>query len=151
MTNKHKKVPIADAGDFVSHALGMLDPSESIQPTLIEEDIAAKHRAEARESMRRSRRKTRALIYFVQELSSDKLVKIGYTDRIETRFPTLYTGTPHGVILLGAMDGSLEAEKALHKQFEAHRYHCEWFRPAPELLEFIEQNKIEGFEAPYCR
>ena len=149
--SKRKSMPVADAGDYVSHELGLLTGGESIQPVLVEAGTAEVHRAVARESMRKSRRKTGSVIYFIQELSSDKLIKIGYTDRIETRFPTLYAGTPHGVILLGVVPGTLETERELHKQFEECRYHCEWFRPVPELLEFIELNKIQGFRVPYAR
>lgn len=80
-------------------------------------------------------------IYFVKAATLG-LIKIGKADNARTRFRTMRTMSPDTLVLLGVMvckeAGALE--RRLHRRFAAHRSHGEWFRPAPELVQFIAEN-----------
>lgn len=81
------------------------------------------------------------MIYFLQAEKGDKHIKIGFTDVYTHRSKTL--NKQHGTLnLLGVMDGDKAIERQLHAQFKALRInrHEEWFRVAPELLDFIAKN-----------
>lgn len=80
------------------------------------------------------------MIYFLQR--TDKLVKIGKTKRYHQRLYEL-TKIYGALNLLGLMDGFLEKEHELHIKFTAFNSGTdgrEWFKPEPELLEFISLN-----------
>lgn len=81
------------------------------------------------------------LVYFVRATTVG-LIKIGKADCVHTRFRTLRTHSPDTLQLLGcvASDDASGLERRLHVQFAEHRSHGEWFRPGPELLEFIAEN-----------
>lgn len=80
-------------------------------------------------------------IYFVQGVEL-KLVKIGVTNDTRRRLISMQTFSPDPLIVLGVQicqrGGALEGQ--LHRRFEQHRRHGEWFWPAPELLAYIEAN-----------
>lgn len=77
------------------------------------------------------------MIYFIQDQTT-LLIKIGYTGNdAEGRLKDFQTGCPSGLVLLLAIPGSKPWETQLHHQFAAYRERGEWFRPAPELLQFI--------------
>lgn len=46
------------------------------------------------------------------------------------------------VKLIGKMKGSYDLETKLHRRFKQYRKRGEWFNPAPELLEYIANNKM---------
>ena len=66
-------------------------------------------------------------------------IKIGETDDVEGRIRALQTANPEELSLLGRIPCELHSEKSLHERFKHLRLRGEWFTPAPELLEFIEQ------------
>ena len=77
------------------------------------------------------------MIYFVR---SGDLVKIGYASSVEKRIPTLRTSNPNAIVVLGAMTGDMEAERALHERFAKHRVRGEWFVLCDEIVGFIQEN-----------
>lgn len=81
------------------------------------------------------------MVYFIQA-SDVGLVKIGYTSKDDpwSRMTTLQTASPVTLKLLGVLDGGQDLEKLLHERFKEARIKGEWFRPVPELLDFIEKN-----------
>ena len=79
-------------------------------------------------------------IYFIA--TKDK-IKIGYTkNSVEKRLKQLQTGNDENLVLLGYLRGESEEEKILHKQFSKYRirHNGEWFFPADELIEYINNN-----------
>jgi hypothetical protein len=75
-------------------------------------------------------------VYFVQE-SGTGAIKIGVAKDVKARMASLGTGTPHVLTVLGVIDGDVVLEETLHEQFRHARIRGEWFRPVPELLEYI--------------
>jgi hypothetical protein len=107
------------------------------------------------------------VIYFIAAASPPVAIKIGVTQRttLSHRLRAIQTANHEEIILLGkiAFDSGEEPlrvaearEQEIHRQFEHLRLRpvgtpgCEWFKPAPELLAFIEQNKnsITSIETP---
>lgn len=76
-------------------------------------------------------------IYFVVE-SGSGAIKIGVTTNVKKRVISLQRDTPHTVKLLATMRGNFQVESLLHRLFAYARIRGEWFRPVPELLEYIE-------------
>lgn len=77
------------------------------------------------------------MIYFIQDTSVLN-IKIGFTGgNPEDRRAALQTGSPIGLVLLGTTPGGKEKEAELHQRFASARVHGEWFKPVPELLQFI--------------
>ena len=53
------------------------------------------------------------------------------------RIKSLQTGNPHPLHLLSTVDGTKETETELHIRFDRCRISGEWFRPSPEIIEFV--------------
>jgi hypothetical protein len=65
-----------------------------------------------------------------------ELVKIGRTSRAELkRLREYQTGNGRTLTILAVMRGA--SERKLHKMFARHHVRGEWFRMAPEIMEFI--------------
>ena len=78
----------------------------------------------------------RSVIYFMQ--SGDKgSIKIGYTEDLDKRLSQLRSMSPTPLYLLGAIEGSRQAEEGLHAQFSHLRDHHEWYHAQDELLTYI--------------
>jgi hypothetical protein len=77
----------------------------------------------------------RGFIYFVR---SDDHVKIGFTNDVHARLPSLQTGNHQLLIIEEYFASFIEAERLIHERFEAHRVLNEWFNDVPEIDEFIE-------------
>jgi|TARA_R100000664_G_C2651368_1_gene71842 hypothetical protein len=71
--------------------------------------------------------------------SLDK-VKIGYTSNnaIE-RKRQLETGNPHGIVIIGTVQGTQEHEKKIHKSLEKYNIQGEWFEDCQEIRNYIAQ------------
>lgn len=80
------------------------------------------------------------MIYFIQQ-GNEGAIKIGTASDPTERLKELQTASPLGLLLLTSIPGDSEYEKKLHKKFEAYRTNGEWFHPAAELLEYIENSK----------
>lgn len=77
-------------------------------------------------------------VYFIESKDSG-LVKIGYSKRPKDRFNAIKTMSPEHLNLIGVIPGGKSEEAELHKKFERHREHGEWFRKVPELATFIDR------------
>ena len=81
------------------------------------------------------------MIYFLKEKHKSN-IKIGSSGRVNFRVKDLQTGNSEKLILIGSMPGGKKLESLLHRTFQDFR--CEggkdWFRPVPELVEFIRNN-----------
>ncbi len=76
-------------------------------------------------------------IYFVQEGSKGP-IKIGVSAEVACRFSSIQVGNPRRLRLLGtAPCYGKQLEIEIHRKFSHLRIRGEWFRPAPELLDFI--------------
>jgi hypothetical protein len=75
-------------------------------------------------------------VYFVQE-SGAGAIKIGTTKNVSTRVREMAVGTPHLLAVLAVIEGNRNTEQALHRRFRHARIRGEWFRPVPELLDYI--------------
>jgi hypothetical protein len=78
----------------------------------------------------------RSEVYFVQE-SGAGFIKIGMSTNVEMRMCALLQGMPHNLTLLATMPGANRVESLVHAHFRHARVRGEWFRPLPELLEYI--------------
>lgn len=75
-------------------------------------------------------------VYFLRR-KSDGLIKIGYSTNLELRLRDIRSGAGP-VEVLATIEGGAREESSLHLQFQKARKHGEWFRPVPDLLNFIE-------------
>lgn len=75
------------------------------------------------------------LVTYFMQAGADGPVKIGMSNNLRLRFKSLQTDCPFRVRCLGVLDGDREEE--MHERFSAFRMLGEWFRPQPELIEFI--------------
>lgn len=74
-------------------------------------------------------------IYFV---SDGYAVKIGFSAVITERMKALRSGSPRPLFLLTSIEGGEAEEAAMHAWFAHLRLHGEWFRAAPELVDFAD-------------
>lgn len=81
-------------------------------------------------------------VYFIQG-STGGAIKIGYAKNVEARLKTLQTGYPDTLVILCAVPASPTNEKYLHEKFKYHKLHGEWFKPVPEIMEFVKKYKIK--------
>lgn len=74
------------------------------------------------------------MVYFIQQADSGP-IKIGYTDRdIKERLGELQTGNGAELHLLGAIEGTLQTERALHIILSTYKIRGDWFEPAETVL-----------------
>jgi hypothetical protein len=66
-------------------------------------------------------------------------IKIGYSGSPSVRRDDLQTSHWARLSILGAMPGTTDDEKRLHRRFQHLKMRGEWFRPAPDLIGFIEK------------
>lgn len=78
-------------------------------------------------------------VYFIQ--ASNGYIKIGVAESPAHRLRTLRGMSPLPLRLILVLPGrGADGESELHGRFAEHRAHGEWFRPAPELLDFIQEH-----------
>jgi hypothetical protein len=77
----------------------------------------------------------RPKIYFIQS-GADGPIKIGRAVNPAQRLRDLQIAHPEPLRLLAVIDRPLLAEYLVHGRFRQHRLRGEWFRPAPEILEY---------------
>lgn len=83
--------------------------------------------------------------YFVR---SGDAIKIGHTAVPKSRMGSLQSATPEALDILAMIPNSIVGEWEAHEKFKHLRLRGEWFRAAPELLEFIEVVKAEAAGLP---
>lgn len=75
------------------------------------------------------------MIYFMQSL--DK-IKIGYTaNNVTERKRQLETGNPHGIVVIGTVQGSKIHETDLHNSLKEYKIQGEWFKDCAEIRSYI--------------
>ena len=82
-------------------------------------------------------------VYFLQS-EQGGAIKIGYTTDIRKRIKTLQTAHPFPLKLLLAINGNIEDESKLHKEFKPFRLCGEWFRPDEYLLKRIGELRVKS-------
>lgn len=84
-------------------------------------------------------------IYFAHS-ESLQLVKIGFSSNVRQRFMTIRTDRPDAgkVALIGWAIGGPRLEAELHERFIKHRERGEWFKPAPEMADWLDDNGEDG-------
>ena len=75
-------------------------------------------------------------VYLIQA-GEDGPVKIGVAANVFKRLAQYRTHDPIRLRLVGLIDGDRADEKRLLGRFSEYRLHGEWFRPGPQLVEFI--------------
>ena len=102
---------------------------------------ADKHRMELLKELKSvSNGKCKTMVYFIQSVNGGP-IKIGYSNNVNERIRELQTASPYKLILLAAIVGGVRMENDIHKQFSKYRMRGEWFKPAKELMEFINKHK----------
>lgn len=76
------------------------------------------------------------MIYFIRDTASGD-IKIGFSGNPSRRLAILQTGHANHLELLGVISGSLTEEQALHERFANSHKRGEWFRPTPDLVDFV--------------
>lgn len=117
------------------------NPSKNVKKPLtkvelVQEQEEMKKRWKLSETVNNLRIKLETETYFIQGKLTG-LIKIGKTSRgVKERRGLLQIGSPDKLHILKFIKG--DREEVYHEKFAHLREHGEWFRPAPELLEFIE-------------
>lgn len=65
-------------------------------------------------------------------------VKVGWTVRVEGRIGAIQTGSWEPLVILGALRGDAEDERAVHAELATYRCSGEWFDRGPTLALFGE-------------
>jgi hypothetical protein len=78
----------------------------------------------------------KAGVYFIR---AGGMVKIGTSIDVAKRVAGLRTMSPAPLELLAVAKGGPDEEREVHRHFAHLRQHGEWFRAAPELLDYISQ------------
>ena len=81
-----------------------------------------------------------SVVYFIQaecDVYSGP-IKIGWTNKLRTRFSTLRMDNFHDLKILKIIPGDRKLESRLHQKFALLRIKGEWFKPAKILLDYID-------------
>jgi DNA-binding Xre family transcriptional regulator len=79
------------------------------------------------------------LVYFIRAKRFE-LIKIGHAKDVLKRAGFVRCEVRSNLVILATMDGGRETEMACHRKFAHLRVRGEWFRPAAELLDYIEHH-----------
>ncbi|MEV7013349.1 GIY-YIG nuclease family protein [Streptosporangium sp. NPDC051022] len=79
-------------------------------------------------------------VYFIQGIEGGP-IKIGVSRDPWERLAAIQLMSPVQLHVLGTIRGvGQPEERRLHERFAEHRSHGEWFHPAPELIDYIQEN-----------
>lgn len=87
----------------------------------------------------------RSFTYFIE---GENAIKIGHSWYPKGRMKDIQCSTPVRLKLLLSVPTSMLTESAAHAKFQHLRISGEWFRPSPELLDFIEEMREQMFPKP---
>lgn len=76
-------------------------------------------------------------VYFIQQGDEHGPIKIGWSSNPERRLRALQLASAGPLRLLRKIHGCSGREHVLHHRFRHLRLRGEWFRPAPDLYEYI--------------
>lgn len=96
------------------------------------------------------RRQYPTLVYFIKPAGLDGPIKIGSSKRPAIRVIDLAAWSPWPLQLIGAVHGSTEDERFLHKCFADCHSHREWFHSTPHLRETIQKILEQGIQFARC-
>jgi len=89
---------------------------------------------------------TEAVIYVIQEDVEGGLLKIGCAVDPRTRLAQLQTGNPRLLKIIKALPGTQERERVLHRDLHEYRVQNEWFRPDPEVFQYLSGLEYVDYE-----
>jgi hypothetical protein len=72
------------------------------------------------------------MIYLIVNYE-ENICKIGYSEKPEARLVYLQTGSPYPLSIASILEGNMQDEKKLHKQFDKYRMQGEWFVYGEEI------------------
>lgn len=76
-----------------------------------------------------------SVVYFIQD--EQGAIKIGRSTNAQDRLSALQTSTASKLSMIGTINGGAWTEGQLHQYFAGARIRGEWFRPVPQLIEYI--------------
>ena len=79
--------------------------------------------------------KTQKDVYFIQGCETQR-IKIGISNNVDSRLKGIQSSEPLKLLAV-IKQGGKDLERRLHQKFQGLRVHGEWFRPDPQLLEYI--------------
>ena len=79
-------------------------------------------------------------VYFALDRDSGE-IKIGTSKKVRSRMKNVARETKRSIVVMATVDGDREVEQSLHRRFRHARIRGEWFRPVPELLDYIDSIK----------
>lgn len=118
------------------------------EPDIFHDESGRSTPSRRRRGPRPLERQRLPVIYFIQAVTGDGLVKIGYSAMgVMTRARTVQNSSPVPLRVLGWTLGTLEEEAHLHQRFSSAHAYGEWFTPEPELLA-LAASYDNGFDIP---
>lgn len=132
--------------NFVEKISNVLKSYDEIEIDNLNKEVKKYHEEELRkleESMcvtESPRAKQKGFVYFITD--DTKLVKIGLSKNVNTRFKTMQTGnsTLKMIYYIETKDMDL-TEKLFHERFKKKRIHGEWFQLTDADIEYIKKGK----------
>ncbi len=95
-----------------------------------------------------ARESSPAVLGYVYFVKRNDFIKIGSSISPEGRIKGLQTGFPEPLEVLAVVPDTVIGEMEAHRKFAHLRTTGEWFRSAPDLLEFINEVKAKVEKAP---
>lgn len=71
-------------------------------------------------------------------------VKVGCSQRPESRLATFYTNSPRPLRLIAFWPGGYSDEREIHERFSSYRTHNEWFRLEGAFADFVDERRGLG-------
>src|SRR5258708_3236572 len=76
------------------------------------------------------------MVYFIQQVTGLKFIKIGRAQSVECRLHNLQISSPDQLMVVAVIE-SEDEDRIYHRQFSQDCVRGEWFRPSNALLNFI--------------
>lgn len=119
-------------------AFPILTHTQNVE-TQVRDVLAHQRRADATWSWDRESSR----IYVILAGEPGRPVKIGVSANLPARMSEFQTGIPDHLQVLVSYPGSRADEQELHSRFASHWIAGEWFRSAPEILEWVSERLRE--------
>ena len=86
------------------------------------------------------------MVYFVQSLNK---IKVGYTENLPHRMKNMRTANPHGMVLIGTVNGNKNHEKKIQKVLKEYCVIGEWFKDCDEVRDYIDKILNDDLKVKY--
>ena len=86
------------------------------------------------------------MVYFVQSLNK---IKVGFTENLPHRMQNMRTANPHGMVLIGTVNGNKRHENKIQKVLKDYNITGEWFKDCEEVREYIDKILNDGIKVKY--